>query len=65
MLVSFFSEEFEILTIFTHFCGQSHNRKMATNNRTMRVQELQLLFHNDYIIDYKFAKFHYSSVFAF
>ena len=58
-------EELQFSTIFTHFGDQAYNRIIVTNNRTMRVQELQLLFHNDYMIDYKSTKFYCSSVFAF
>ena len=65
LLISFSFEELEFSTIFTHFGDQAYNRIMATTNRTMRVQELQLLFHNDYIIDHKSAKFYRSGVFPF
>ena len=46
---SFSFKELEFSTLFTHFGDQAYNRLMAMNNRTMRVYELQLLFHNDYI----------------
>ena len=65
LLISSSFEELEFSTIFTYFGDQAYNRIMAMNNRTMRVQELQLLFDNDYIIDYKSAKFYCSSIFAF
>ena len=53
---------------FTRFFGvQAHNRKMGTNNtknsESLRTSIVGL--YKDYIINYKSAKFHCSSSFAF